>query len=540
MAEGTSVATNAQSASPWSPLSHSVFRALWIASVTSSIGTWMQNVGGTWLMTTLSPSSTHVALMQTATSLPLLFLAVPSGALADIVDRRKYLLLTQGWMLLSAAALGGLTLAGLMTPWVLLALTFSVGVGAALNMPVWQAITPELVPRAKLTSAIALGGVGINIARAVGPALGGFVVAALGPGAVFLINAASFVGVLAVLGRWRREPRSSPWPVERWWSAMRAGARYVRHAPELRTVLVRAAAFVLPASALWALLPVIAKRELGLDSLGYGGLLGCLGLGALTGAVLLPRLRKRTPIDATVAIGTLLFAASSATVAVSRSLPVLGVSLWIGGAAWLFLLASLNTAAQLAAPAWVQARALGFYLMVFQGGMAIASAAWGTIADYTSTSVALEAAAASLVVLLATALFWHLGSSVGRDLGPALHWPEPALAIEPQNEVGPVLVTVEYRVAPERRREFIEALGHLARVRRRDGASCWAVFQDVADPTKQLETFLVDSWGEHLRQHGRVTVDDRAIEDRVHSFQIDGSAPVVHHFLSSDRGDRPS
>src|SRR2546423_5830569 len=283
--------------SAWSPLSQSLFRALWLAAVASNIGTWMHNVGADWLMTSLAPSPLMVGLMQTAENAPLFLLALPAGAMADIVDRRRLLLFTQGWMLVSAVALGLLTLFGLTTPWVLLLLIFSLGLGAALNAPAWQAIMPELVPRSELAAAVSLNSVAFNIARAVGPALGGFVVAAVGSWAVFLLNSLSFLGVLFVLYRWQREPEESISPTERVVGAMRAGVRYVRHDPDLRAVLVRTGVFVSCASALWAMLPLVARQQLGLGALGYGVLLGGLGAGAILAAFILPTVPRRIPIN---------------------------------------------------------------------------------------------------------------------------------------------------------------------------------------------------------------------------------------------------
>src|ERR671938_1635075 len=277
--------------SPWSPLRLALFRALWLAAVASNVGTWMHNVGAEWLMTTLAPKPFVVALMQTAETAPTFLLALPAGALADIVDRRRLLLFSQAWMLVAAVGVAAATLAGVTTPPVLLVLTFALGLGAAMNAPAWQAIVPELVPRHELTSAVSLNSVAFNIARAVGPALGGVIVAAAGPWAVFMLNSLSFVGVIFVLYRWRREKVESISPTERVLGAMRAGLRYARHAPELRAVLARTIVFVSCASALWALLPLVARRELGMGALGYGVLLGGLGAGAIVGAFVLPKAR---------------------------------------------------------------------------------------------------------------------------------------------------------------------------------------------------------------------------------------------------------
>ncbi len=294
-------------ASAWSPLRESVFRALWIATVVSNVGTWMQDVGESWLMTSLTTSPVLVALVETAGSLPVVLVALPAGALADIVDRRRLLLVMQVWMFVAAGAMGLLALMGQMTPGRLLSLTFLLGVGSAMSNPIWQAITPELVPQRELPAAITLNAVAINIARAIGPALGGFIVAASGPWAVFLLNAASFIGIMVVVYRWRPARRKSKLPPEEIIGAMRAGTRYLRHSPELQTVLIRSGSFIICASALWALLPQQARRHLGLDSFGYGLLLGCIGFGALAGAWLLPKLRSRLSTNQLGAAGSAVF-----------------------------------------------------------------------------------------------------------------------------------------------------------------------------------------------------------------------------------------
>src|SRR5437870_12268785 len=307
--------------SAWAPLSHPVFRALWIASLVSNIGTWMQNVGAAWAMTSLSPSPLMVALVQSATSLPVFVVGLPAGAVADIVDRRRLLLVTQTWMLATTALLAVLAFADVMTATMLLALTFALGIGVAMNTPTWQAITGELVPPSELMRAVALNALPINIGRAIGPALGGILVAASGPALVFALNAASFVAVLVVVYRWRREPPRSVLPAERVIGATRAGLRYARHAPALAAVLVRTGLFMLCGSAFWALLPIIARHDLGLDALGYGLLLGAVGLGAVGGAALLPRLRQRLPLDVVIAGASALFAVVGGLTAFWRFVP---------------------------------------------------------------------------------------------------------------------------------------------------------------------------------------------------------------------------
>jgi MFS family permease len=495
----------------------------------------MHDVGAVWLMTSLTPSPLMVALMQTATSLPFFLLALPAGALADVIDRRRILLATQGGMMAVAAVLGALTVIGVTTPWWLLALTFVLGLGAALNAPPWQAITPELVPREEVPAAVALSGVGLNLARAVGPALGGFVVGATGPSAVFFLNAASCIGVILVLYHWSRPRRHGELPPEHLIGAMRAGMRFVWHAPPFQTVLVRAVVFILCGSALWALLPLIARRELGLDAVGYGMLLGCLGAGAVAGAAILPRVRRRVVVDRLALGATVIFALVTATLAAVREVTWLYGLLFVGGGAWIALMSSYNAAAQAAAPAWVRARALAVYLLVFQGGMAAGSALWGAMAVRTGIPIALLAAGAGLILGLLVATRYRLAGGASLDLTPSLHWPQPAVVIEPAAEHGPVLVTVEYRIERMHAEDFVQAMREVRLERLRDGALRWELFHDPADPQRYVETFVVESWVEHLRQHERVTLADREAEARARALHR-GSTPVAVSHLIAIRG----
>jgi MFS family permease len=521
-----------ESVSPWSPLAQPIFRALWIATVASNIGTWMQDVGESWLMVSLTTSPILVALVETAGSLPIVLLALPAGALADVVDRRRLLLVTQSWMLVSAAALGVLTLFGIVTPWLLLLLTFTLGLGTAMNSPAWQAIIPELVPRRELPAAVTLVGVAINVSRAVGPALGGLLVAAAGSGVVFLLNAVSFLGVIVVIYHWQPTPQQSTMPPEHIFGAMRAGLRYVRHAPELVAALVRTSVFILCASALWALLPLHARLALGLGSFGYGILLGCIGAGAVAGAAFLPKLRLKVSNNLLVVAATLLFASVTAVLAHVHVPVVAGAAMMLGGIAWIAVMSSFNTAAQTAAPAWARARALSVYTFVFMGGMAVGSAVWGAIAARFGVTTALTCAAVGLIIGVAASLRYKLIDGVGLNLTPSAHWPEPVVIVEPKPEQGPVLVQIEYWIDPDQAREFRRAMRDLRRVRRRDGATLWGLFHDAAAPGRFVESFLVETWAEHLRQHGRATEADREIERRVRAFHIAATPPAITHLIA--------
>jgi MFS family permease len=522
--------------SAWSPLSHPLFRALWLASVASNVGTWMHNVGADWLMTTLAPSPLMVALMQTAENAPLFMLALPAGALADIVDRRRLLLISQGWMLISAVSLAVLTLLGLVTPWILLTLVFSLGLGAALNAPAWQAIMPELVPRSELPAAVSLNSVAFNIARAVGPALGGLVVAAVGSWAVFLLNSLSFIGVIIVIYRWRPAPVESVSPTERIIGAMRAGVRYVRHNPAIRAVLIRTGVYVSCASSLWAMLPLVARKQLGLGAVGYGLFLGGLGSGAIIAAFLLPSLRRRLSLNTLISGGTLLFAAVTAALATVKNFPLLCLAMIFGGVAWMALMSSFNVSIQTLVPAWVRARVLAIYLLVFFGGMALGSAFWGALANRIGISSALMCAAAALLIGLVAAYFYPLPAGAELDLEPSLHWTDPVVVNELHFKDGPVLVTIDYQIDPERAAEFVAAMNEVKRISRRDGAMRWGLFKDTANPSHYVETFLVESWAEHMRQHARITNEDRTAQDLARSFHLGEIQPRVTHLIAEDVG----
>jgi MFS family permease len=401
--------------SAWAPLGEPLFRSLWLAAVISYIGTWMQNVGAGWLMTQLTTSPLMVSLVTAATTLPVFLVILPAGALADMVDRRRFLLATQGWMVVAAAVLGILTLRHEVTPWLLLLFTFVLGLGAVMNDPAWQAITPEIVSAQYHEPAVALNSVGFNVARAIGPALGGLVIAAAGSGVAFLLNAASFFGVIFFLYRWKR-PHYEHVETGRVTDAMLTGLRFVRGAPVVRCVLIRTGAFSLAASSLPALLPILARPH---GATGYGLLLGSFGLGALAGAAALPRLRSRLSVDGLVVFGTLLFAAMSFAAGRVEAFPALSLVLFTSGIAWIGILASLNVAAQTMSPPWLRARALSMYLLVLQGGMALGSAAWGGLASIVGVPAALLYSSVALVAGLYTVRRYRL-TSQGLRLAPAI------------------------------------------------------------------------------------------------------------------------
>jgi len=517
--------------SVFSPLREPLYRALWIATIASNVGTWMQDVGASWLMTSLAPSPAMVALVRAASSLPMFLLALPAGALADVVDRRRLLLATQTWMLAAAAMLGALTIAGITTPTLLLVLTFTLGLGTALNAPAWQAIIPELVPQTQVANAVSLNSTSINLARSIGPAIGGLLIAATGPGVTFLLNAVSFSGVIFVLYRWRRSPNVSVLPAERVIGAIRTGLRYVRHAPAVRVVLARSSAFILFGSALWGLLPAAARFEFGRGPTGYGIMLGAFGLGAVAAAALLPRLRRKTSADRLVASAILVFAAGLLAFAWIRLFVVANLAMFVCGGAWLSLLSTLNSNIQSVVPSWVRGRALAVSILVFFGGMAVGSALWGYIAALWGIPAALSGAAAGMCIGLIATRHLRLQRGSEFDLAPSILRPAPQPVNEPQPDHGPVVITIEYRVDSSRYTEFLQTLQRVRQIRRRDGAISWAVLSDVAEAGRYTEVFVVESWLEHLRQHERVTKSDRSILDHARSFHIGSELPVVTHYI---------
>ena len=490
-------------------------------------------MGAAWLMTTLAPSPLLVALVQTATNLPVFLLGIAAGAVADIMDRRKLLIVTQGAMLAAAAALGILTVTGKTGPWTLLWLTFALGLGSTMNGPAWMAILPELVPVRELPAAIALNSVGFNLARAIGPALGGAVVATAGAGGAFMVNAISFVGVMIVLYLWPREPERDVKSTESMGEAVWAGLRYVRFAPHMHAVLFRSGSFVISASAIWSLLPLVAKVELHSESSGFGLLLGCLGIGSIAAAVILGRLRHLLSPDSIATWGTVLFGLVSMALAYLSSFGMVAAALAAGGVAWMSVNSTLNTAAQTSLPAWVRARGLAVYLLVFQGAMAVGSVIWGAVAERIGLRTTLMIAGVTLLGAAAATMRLRLTHPRELDTRPSLHWPEPTLMVDRPPDHGPVLVTVEYLIEPAHASEFMRAMQPMRKIRRRDGAIRWGLFEDAAVPGKYIETFVVESWAEHLRQHERMTVSDRGLEAKAIVFHIGAEPPRVTHWIAA-------
>ncbi|WP_239469967.1 MFS transporter [Archangium violaceum] len=501
--------------------------------LTSNIGTWVQDVAAAWFMSERTGSPLMVAAVQSATTLPVVAFALVAGTLADIVDRRRYLLGVQLWMFFVATVVALQAHAGRLDAWSLLCLTFALGAGAAMAMPAQAATTADLVPRPMLAPAVAMGAIGMNIARSIGPALGGLIVARFGAAWAFSLNALSFLGVVFVLWRWRPSKSVSALPAESFGGALRAGLRYAARASEFRSVLIKSACFFVFASALPSQLAIVVRQRLSAGAGTYGMLLTFIGAGAIGGAIALPKLRKRFDADTLVPAATLLYSLTMLALAGLRDLRLLCVAMLVNGVSWITVLSSLQTAAHVSVPAWVRARALSLYIVVFSAGMAGGSLLWGTIAQQAGTGWALTSAAVLAVLAGIFSLRFRLSVAMARDTTPSAHWTQPTPAAKFDPERGPVLVTVEYLIEPADREEFLHHIHLLGGTRRRDGAVQWGVMEDVGQPGRFLEYFIVDSWLEHLRQHERVTHEEKHLQDRLLALHRDARPPSVRHFVGA-------
>ncbi len=516
------------------PLRLPLFRDRWVASTVSSLGTWMQDTAGTWLMTVLTTSPLLIALMQTAASLPVLFLGLLAGATADIYERRRLLIFWQCWMLGSVAVLAMLTFVGVISPLTLLLFTFLLNIGSAMNNPAWQAIVPELVPHEQITHAVTLNAASNNIARALGPALGGLMVAAFlaphrGAAWVFALNSASFAGVIWILWRWKRQPIfQSALPAERIAGSVRSGLRYLRYAPDLQGPLIRAFTFTFFVSSVWSLLALVARRDLHQGAMGYGILNGCLGLGAVGAAMSLAWIRQRVDAD-TLLLATGGYYVVTMLVLALVPLPWVAIMALLGaGFAWTSTMSTLNVSVQLSVPAWVYARALGLYLMAFQGGLALGSALWGEIAQKSSIRISLICAAVGLAASIPLMRRLHISKGMLPDLTP-YRWKRsaPGFAETADPDEGPVRISVDYRIAAEDYARFTRAVRDLKGVRLRGGAVRWGVYRGAVDPEHLNETFIMESWMDFLRSRERMTLADQAIREQVYALHRGSESPKI-------------
>ncbi|MDP4300462.1 MFS transporter [Leptothrix discophora] len=512
-----------------------VFRMLWLAWLAANVTMWMNDVAAAWLMTQLTDSAVMVAMVSAASTLPVFLLGLPSGALADIVDRRRWFAATQLWVACVAVLLAILSLADALDAQLLLALTFANGIGLAMRWPVFAAIVPEIVPRDRLSPALALQALAMNISRVVGPVFAGALLAAAGSAAVFVLNALlSLVAFVQVL-RWRSPPRISALPGERFVGAMRVGLQHVRQSPRMKAVLVRVFLFFLQSTALTALLPLVA-RQLGGGAGAFTLLVSSMGVGAVAAALTVPQLRERVSRDTIASVGTVIVAGVTVVVAWAPALWVASLALVVAGVAWISTANTMTMSAQMALPNWVRARGMSVYQMALMGGSAAGAALWGQVAGRFDIRTALmTAAAAGLIGLLATRRL-RLGGAHDEDLSPAPAQPVPVPAIDFEPEQGPVMVTVEYLVDPARAEDFhaVMQLTRLARLRQ--GALSWGLFRDTAQPGRYIEYFLDETWTEHLRRMERFTAADIGLRERRLAFHVGPAQPRVARYLAEDLG----
>jgi MFS family permease len=519
------------------PLRHPAFRMLWLANLAGNTGLFVQQTAAGWLMTSLDPSPFMVSLVQAMSMASVFLLALPAGALADIIDRRLFLIGAHLWMSAVGLLLAALQMAGVLGPWGLVTFTFLLGAGLAMTFPAWAATTPELVPREDLVPAIALNGIGFNLTRAVGPAIGGLVVAWAGAGAAFALNTVCLLVMAGALLLWRRERRTSRMPREHFVSAVRAGLRFVSASPAMLAAIIRAVAFFLFGSAVWSLLPLVVREELHLGPEAFGILLGCMGAGAVAAGFLLPRVRGLTDRSGLVFWSSLLGAGAMAMLGLVPHWLAAGLAMVIYGVSWISGASTLQAAAQMAAPAWVRARAIGIYQTCFFGAMALGAALAGWLGTRLGVpgALALFAAGFAASALLVRRFRLDPPAEPATRVEAELAKPEPAAAElrallhEGQNRV---LEVVRYQVPAARRAEFLAAMEQVRLVRLRAGAATWRLYEDVAHPERFVELWAVESWADHLREESRRTEGDRAALAAASAFHDGAAGPEAARYVN--------
>ncbi len=514
------------------PLKIAAFRNLWVANIVSNVGTLMQSVGAAWLMTSLTSSTTLVGLVQTASTLPVFLVGFLAGVLADTVERKRLLFWSQLWIVIVALVLAVITWLGLITPWVLLGLTFALGFGAAISLPAWQATVQDMVPRESVPAAVSLNSIAFNVARAVGPAIGGVLVAATGAASAFFLNAVSFIAVIGAVATWKPGARQISRLSEDMFGALRAGFRYLIHSRRLQSPIIRASAFNFFASVVWPLGPLYARDVLHTTASGYGLLLAFFGMGSIVSALLVPRLRSVIQLERILTVGSVISAGSLVGLAFAHEFWVAAVAIFFAGTAWVGVLVNFNVAPQTAVPAWVRGRALSFYLLAFQGVLALGGLLWGGLAGHIGIAPCFNVAAGGLVVGLILSRYFPISLNEDVDLRPSMQGPEVHSHIDLDVEDGPVLVLVEFQIAPEKTEAFRETMRCMRELRMRNGAHRWRLYQDIKEPQRFVELFRVDSWGEHLRQHERLTVTDLEVQTAALAFHEGPEKPRVHHYLN--------
>ena len=513
------------------PFRHGIFRAVWSGSLVSNFGGLIQGVGAAWMMTTIATSSYQVALVQASTTLPIMLFALVAGAIADSFNRRKVMLVAQTFMLVVSALLTVFTWYGWMTPWTLLAFTFLIDSGTALNSPAWQASVGDMVPRAKVPAAVALNSLGFNITRSVGPAIGGVIVAAAGAAAAFAANAISYIGLIVVLARWRPEEPAQTLPRESLGAAMGAGLRYVAMSPNIAKVLVRGSAFGFSAGAVLALLPLVARDVVKGDALTYGIMLGAFGIGAVGGALISVRLRQLLSSEVMVRMAFAGFALCAFNAAVGHNAWQTSAGLLIGGACWVIALSHFNVTVQMSTPRWVVGRVLSIYQTATFGGIALGSWIWGIVADAHGAETALIAAAIAMLAGGAIGFVLPLPKQTVLNLDPLNRFKEPMLSLDLKPRSGPIAIMIEYIVREEDVPEFLATMAERGRIRRRDGARNWTLARDLENPSVWIEHYHTPTWVEYIRHNRRATHADAVVGERIRALHSGEDPPRVRRMI---------
>ncbi|TPJ81126.1 MFS transporter [Mesorhizobium sp. B2-6-2] len=513
------------------PFRHGIFRAVWSASLVSNFGGLIQGVGAAWMMTTIATSPYQVALVQASTTLPIMLFALVAGAIADSFNRRKVMLVAQTFMLVVSALLTLFTWQGWMTPWTLLAFTFLIDSGTALNSPSWQASVGDMVPRAKVPAAVALNSLGFNITRSVGPAIGGVIVAAAGAAAAFAANAVSYVGLIVVLARWKPALPEQTLPRESLGAAMGAGLRYVAMSPNIAKVLVRGSAFGFSAGAVLALLPLVARDVVKGDALTYGIMLGAFGIGAVGGALISVRLRQLLSSETMVRTAFSGFALCAFNAAVSHNAWQTSAGLLIGGACWVIALSHFNVTVQMSTPRWVVGRVLSIYQTATFGGIALGSWIWGVVADAHGAETALAAAAVAMLAGGAIGFVLPLPRQTVLNLDPLNRFKEPMLALDLKPRSGPIAIMIEYIIREQDVPEFLATMAERGRIRRRDGARNWTLARDLENPAVWIEHYHTPTWVEYVRHNRRATHADAVVGERIRALHSGENPPRVRRMI---------
>jgi MFS family permease len=533
------IASPETSTSPFVPLRQPIFRAIWFASLVSNFGGLIQAVAASWLMTTIAASPDMVALVQASTTLPVMIFSLAAGAISDNYNRRLVMLTAQSFMFAVSVALAVTAWLGLIGPWLLLTFTFLIGCGTALNNPAWQSSVADMVPRRDIPAATVLNSAGFNVARSVGPAIGGLIVAMAGVATAFVINAMSYVALITVLVRWRPVYQERLLPRETMGIAMSAGLRYVAMSPNILSVVLRGFAFGFGGIVALALLPLIARDLVKGGPLIYGILLGGYGAGAVAGAFFSARLRNMLTTEALVRATFVVFALSVALAAVSNWMWLTMLAMCAAGACWVLTLSTFNATVQLSAPRWVVGRALALYQMATFGGMAGGSWVWGWLTLHFGTEQALLAAAGALLVGAALGLRSPLPPLTALNLDPLSRWRQPQIAVDIEPRSGPIIVTVEYMIRDEDVFAFLTAMSERRRIRRRDGARQWTLLRDLVNPELWIERYESATWVEYIRHNQRVTQADAEIGDRLRALHYGADPPVARRLIERQVSSPP-